>query len=432
MNKEILKLAIPNIISNITIPLVGICDLAISGRLNDIAIVGGIGLGATIFTFIYSGLGFLKQGTIGIVSQFFGAKRFRPAVNVLFLSLIISLLFGLFFIGLQKPIESLMMLILSSDSKSVIYALIYFKTRIWAAPAVLGVYSFIGWYIGMQNTIFPMIITIIINLSNIVLSIVFVFYGDMGVYGIALGTVLSQYLGLVFSVLFFLIFYRKVIPLFDYKYIFDLKVLKNFFVINANIFVRSILLAGSIFFFNTISAYSSDEILSINSLLLQFLWFFSYFCDGFAYAGSTICGKYIGRKDKKLLKLAINKTIMFSFVISLLFSLIYFIFGDYILSLLTNNVDLISLSKEYLPWVWLISIFSFLAFAYDGIFLGATATKELRNVMIVVVFVFFVPLSFLFSHYLGNHGLWLAFTLFFLLRGLGLHLYSKRIILRAG
>lgn len=284
----------------------------------------------------------------------------------------------------------------------------------------------------MQNTIFPMIITIIINLSNIVLSIVFVFYGDMGVYGIALGTVLSQYLGLVFSVLFFLIFYRKVIPLFDYKYIFDLKVLKNFFVINANIFVRSILLAGSIFFFNTISAYSSDEILSINSLLLQFLWFFSYFCDGFAYAGSTICGKYIGRKDKKLLKLAINKTIMFSFVISLLFSLIYFIFGDYILSLLTNNVDLISLSKEYLPWVWLISIFSFLAFAYDGIFLGATATKELRNVMIVVVFVFFVPLSFLFSHYLGNHGLWLAFTLFFLLRGLGLHLYSKRIILRAG
>ncbi len=429
MNKQILSLAIPNVISNIIVPFVGLIDIALAGRMGSPAYVGGIGFGTILFTFIYSGLGFLRMGTTGLTSQAYGASNYKESSNILFRALILSVSLGLLLIVLQKPIEQILISGISESKEALAYTVEYFKVRIWAAPAALSVFAFMGWFIGMQNSRIPMYITILISIMNILLSIFFVREFDMGIKGIALGTMLSQYIGLATSVLFYFIAFGKYFKYLDKRIIFNISAIKKFFEVNRDIFIRSVLLTGSLFYFNMISVKLGDDILALNSIMLQFLWFFSYVADGFSYAGGTLTGKFIGAKDRKSLILVIKRTVLFGFCLSLIFTLIYILAGKQIFIFLSNDNTLSELFHSYIHWIWIIALISFQAFIYDGIYIGATATKTMRNVMLLAVLAFYLPLLHILKHFYGNQGLWLALCVLFLVRGIGLWFCSGKAII---
>ncbi len=431
MNKRILRLAIPNILSNLSVPLVGIVDIALMGHQNASAYIGAIALGSTVFTFIYAGLLFLRMGTSGFTAQNRGARNIPESFLILGRSLGLAFIFGILLILLQQPISWLAFSFLNASPEVKTIAEIYFQTRIWAAPATLGLYAITGWYIGMQNAKTPMWITLAVNMVNIVFSLVFILVFDMEAKGVALGTVIGQYSGFVIAG--FLLSKHKIrMQLFwKLKSLLDIKAMKTFMDVNKNILIRSLLLTGSFYFFNAKSAGLGDDILAVNSLLLQFLWMFSYFIDGFAFAAEALIGRYIGAKDNNRLMLSIKKLFTWGASISFVVSFIYLIFNRQIIMLLTDQAAVIELSKDFRVWIILLPVISFPAFVWDGIFIGATAGKALRNAMLISVVIIFIPAIFIFPDIWQNHGMWAALSLFMFARGFFLFLsYPKNIVIK--
>ncbi|MEA3496413.1 MAG: MATE family efflux transporter [Bacteroidota bacterium] len=428
MNKEILKLAIPNIISNITIPLLGMADLAILGHLESEIYIGAIALGGIIFNFIYWGFSFLRMGTSGFTAQAFGKKDSKEIILILSRALIIALVAGLFLIIIQKPIELFSFWLFNADSNVEQLASEYYRIRIWAAPATIGLYAFIGWFIGMQNAVYPMIISIIINVLNIALNVFFVFVLGMKSEGVALGTVIAQYTGVVIAVLLFIYKYKPYLFHWVKAEMFDRLALKQFFNVNKDILIRTLCLIFVFSFFTAQSAVVNNTILAVNTLLLQFLFLFSYFIDGFAHAAESLTGKFIGAKDNVSLKKFIKIVFVWGIALSIPFSLAYIFAGKNILFILTDNANIILQTKPYLFWIAIIPLITFAAFIWDGIYIGATASKYMRNNMLVSTFLIFLPLYYLFRNSLGNHSLWLALMVFMFARGLMLTAWSKKAI----
>jgi MATE family multidrug resistance protein len=428
LKKQILRLAIPNVISNITVPLVGIIEIALVGHLGSPAYIGGVGFGTMVFTLIYTGLGFLRMGTTGLTAQAYGAGDFRGTASILFRALIFSIIAGFTLIALQNPIEKLLISGLHGSEMALHYAGIYFRTRIYAAPATLAIFVFMGWFIGMQNSKIPMIITIIISVSNILFSGFFVLYSEKGISGVALGTVVSQYLGLAFCLFFYLKYFKRTSLLFKIKSVLDITAMKRFFVVSSDIFIRSLLLTGSFFLFNAVSASLGDDVLALNSVMLQFLWFFAYVVDGFSYASGTLSGRFKGENDHFKLQAAVSKSIVFGFFIAIVFTLIYIFATVPVFHLLTDNLNVIKMAQSYKYWIWIMPLTAFSAFIYDGIYIGITATKIQRNIMLFVVLVLFVPILFIFKNIAGNHGMWAAITVLMLARGIGLRVFLKRAL----
>jgi len=302
----------------------------------------------------------------------------------------------------------------------------YFQTRIYAAPATLVVFVFMGWFIGMQNAKTPMIITFIISISNVVLSSIFVLLMGMKISGVALGTVISQYIGLVFCLFFYFKKYYRITYFFKLRSVVNFNAIKRFLSVSRDVFIRSLLLTGSFFLFNAVSATLGDNVLAINSVMLQFLWFFAHVIDGFSYAGGTLAGKYKGAKKQLLLNESVKKSFLYAFYISIGFTIVYIFFTKSIFGLLTDNMAVINMSQHYAVWVWVLPLVSFAAFIYDGIYIGVTATPTLRNVMLIVIIGIFIPSLYVFKHYAGNNGLWFALTLMLIGRGLGLRIFLKK------
>ncbi|MDA3819994.1 MAG: MATE family efflux transporter [Candidatus Delongbacteria bacterium] len=429
MNKRILRLAIPNIFSNLSVPLVGLVDIALMGHQNASAYIGAIALGSTVFTFIYAGLLFLRMGTSGFTAQNRGARNIPESFLILGRSLALAFIFGMLLILLQQPISWLAFHFLNASPEVKTIAEIYFKTRIWAAPATLGLYAITGWYIGMQNAKTPMWITISVNLINIAFSLLFILVFDMKARGVALGTLIAQYSGLVIAVLLLLKHKHRMQVFWKLKSLIDVKALTSFMHVNKNILIRSLLLTGCFYFFNAKRAILGNDILAVNSLLLQFLWIFSYFIDGFAFAAEALTGRYIGAGDSKNLKLVIKKLFVWGVSVSMLVSLVYLLFNKGVILLLTDQASVIALSRDYSVWVILMPIISFSAFVWDGIFIGATAGKALRNAMIIAVVFIFVPAIYFFPELWNNHGMWAALSLFMFARGFFLFLsYPKNVV----
>lgn len=428
MNKKILNLAIPNIISNLTVPLTGIVDMALAGRLGSSAHIAGTGFGTMIFTFIYAGLGFLRMGTTGLSSQAFGASSFKESANILSRALILAISLGAILIMLQTQIEYLFISLISDSEESLTYAAQYFRLRIWAAPATLSVFVFMGWFIGLQNSKIPMYITILISFINITSSIFFVLALDMSIRGIALGTVIAQYCGLIACLLFYTHRYDRYSKLFSIKLTFDAKASKKFFSVNRDIFIRSLLLTSSLYYFNVISVSFGTDTLALNTIMLQFLWLFSYVADGFSYAGSALSGRYTGAKDYILLKKVVRRCVLFGFYISIIFTIAYSFAGKQIFRIFTDNHNVLKLANDYIHWIAIIPLASFMAFVYDGIYTGATATKTMRNVMLTVIIVLFLPSLHIFKYLWGNQGIWLSMILMLFARGAGLWIMSQKAI----
>ncbi len=427
MDKRIFRLAIPNIITNITVPLLGMIDIAIAGHLGSAVYIGAIALGATIFNMIYWNFGFIRMSTSGFVSQAYGARNFGEAMNILIRSLGVGIGIGLLIVVLQYPIGKLALSLIKSGAESISYVETYFKIAVWAAPAVLGTYALSGFFIGMQNAHTPMIIAIINNILNIILSFSFVYGFNMKIEGIALGTMLSQIITFIISVVMWQKLYGRLSKYTVKSSIFERNAIRKFFKVNGDVFVRTFLLTLVTTFFTFVSSQMGDMILAANALLMQFFMLFSYFMDGLAYAGEALTGRFTGAQNPLLLRNMLKRLFFWGFVISAFSAIIYIFFPSQILNILTNDKEVIEVTKSFITWTVLIPITGFAAFLWDGVFIGATASKEMRNAMVFSSFTFFIC-YYISTPYMGNNGLWLSFILYLIVRGVTQTIWAKKAL----
>ena len=428
LNRSILKLAIPNIISNITVPLLGLVDMVLMGHQDSIAYIGAIGLGGTIFSVMYSIFSFMRAGTTGFTAQAYGANDRAEMAYSLYRSLCIALIATVLVLSLQGPVEWLSMKLLHGSEEVLAHTATYFRVRIWAAPAVLCLYAFNGWFIGMQNTTIPMIIAILTNVVNIILSVIFVNFMSMGVAGVALGTVIAQYCGLITAIIFLFVKFRyHLIPI-RRVILLQRDKLKRFFSVNTDFMIRSILLVLSIAYFNNQSAKLGDDMLAVNMILMQFFYIFSYFTDGFAYAGEALVGRFTGAHDNKQLHQTVKLLLIWGFVIALPFTLLYALFPDWFIGLISDQPEIATQAQPYHIYMILIPLITFAAFIWDGIYIGATAARAIRNTMLFSSVGVFLPASLLLMPHFGNHGLWISFLMFMVARGLSMTLMAKKAV----
>lgn len=430
MNKKILRLAIPNIISNISVPLLSMVDLAIAGHMGSISFIGAVAVAGVIFNFIYWNFGFLRMGTTGFTAQAYGARDFKESVEILIRSSVIAFSIAALLIIFQKPILEFALLFIDASEATREPIKQYFYIRIWAAPCALMLYAFKGWFIGMQNSKIPMILAIVINVLNIGFSLLFVYILKLDFKGIALGTVVAEYIGLTLAILFWIFYYGKLKKYVVWKEIFIKEKLLQFFKVNGNIFLRTFCLVIVFTSFTTFSTKSGDTILAVNTLLLQLFTLFSYIMDGFAYAAESLTGKFIGAKNNNGLKLSIKYIFRWGWGLTALFTVLYFFWGDQLLALLTNSKEVLTAAKQFYVWVLLVPICGFGAFLWDGIYIGATASRAMRDAIFIATFGYFA-IYYLLEPFYSNNALWIALLLFLLVRGLGMKYFSKKVIYKS-
>ena len=429
MNKRILGLALPNIVTNITVPLLGMVDMAIVGHLSGDHI-GAIAIGTQLFNLIYWNFGFLRMGTSGFTAQAFGAERWDEAVKILIRASAIALSIAVLLIALQWPISLAVPLIFEGSNHVLGLALTYFFVRIWAAPATLGLYAIKGWFIGMQDSKTPMWIAIALNCVNIALSLLFVLVLKWDIFGVALGTVLANYTGLLLGIIFLRRKFRRdhhlsplTFNLSNIKEALHWADMRRFFKVNGDIFLRTLCLSGVFTFITAASSHISDQILAVDALLLQFFTLFSYIMDGFAYAGESLVGRHIGARQLRHLKLAVRLLILWGMALTVVFTGLYAAFGNQFLHIFTDQQEVIAAAHDYMTWVLVIPVCGFAAFLFDGIFIGATATRTMRNAMFIATAAFFavyygLKASLTLDTHTWNNILWISFMVYLTLRGL--------------
>ena len=426
MNRRILHLAIPSIVSNITVPLLGLVDVTIVGHFGATAYIGAIAVGGLLFNILYWNFGFLRMGTSGLTSQAYGRKDKEAEIRVLVQAVSVGLFSALAMLILQYPIERLAFRLLDTSAEVEQYAVTYFRICIWGAPAVLAQYGFTGWFIGMQNSRYPMYIAIVMNVINIVCSSCFVFLFGMKVEGVALGTVVAQYSGVIMAWWLWFYNYKELRGRITFKGSLQLIAMRRFFTVNRDIFLRTLCLIGVTTFFTSTGARQGDVILAVNTLLMQLFTLFSYIMDGFAYAGEALSGRYVGACNLVQLKRAVKALFGWGVGLSLVFTLLYGIGGENFLGLLTNDTLVIETAGHYFYWVLAIPLAGFAAFLWDGILIGATATRFMLWAMLVASGSFFV-IYYCFSGATNNHTLWLAFLVYLALRGIMQTIWSRRV-----
>ena len=416
MNRKILQLAIPSIVSNITVPLLGLVDVAIVGHLGSASYIGAIAVGGMLFNMIYWIFGFLRMGTSGMTAQAYGKRDLTEVVRTLLRAVGVGLLISLGLWILQSPILRGAFVLIDATEEVKRWASLYFNICIWGAPAVLGLYGFAGWFIGMQNSRFPMFIAITQNIVNIVASLCFVFVLGMKVEGVALGTLIAQYAGLLMAFALWLKYYKRLKAYIDWNGLWGREAMRRFFSVNSDIFFRTLCLVAVTTFFTSTGARQGDVILAVNTLLMQLFTLFSYIMDGFAYAGEALAGRFIGAKNDVGLRKCIRLLFLWGIGLSLSFTILYALGGKNFLGLLTNDTSVIEASGDYFYWVLAIPLCGFSAFLWDGIFIGATATRQMLYSMLVASATFFI-MYYLFYRSMGNHALWMAFLWYLSLRG---------------
>jgi MATE family multidrug resistance protein len=427
-NRQILLLAIPNILSNLSVPLLSSVDTALVGHLSEVYYVGAVAIGSMIFNFVYWGFGFLRMGTTGLTAQSYGKQNQSDIFSILIRALLVAIVSSLFLIILQLPIVRISLYLVQASAEVEQHAEIYFKIRIYAAPATLSLYAIQGWFLGMQNARYPLYITLLVNAVNILGSLIFVIGLGMNSDGVALGTVIAQYAGVLFSVVLFQKSYSNLKSQFNWEKILHLEELKRFFTLNFDIFIRTLLLIFAFAFFTAKSAEINDDILAANTILLQLWMLFSYGIDGFAFAAESLVGKYIGAKNESSTRTIIKIIFYWGFGLGLIFTLTFLMFGKPIISIYTNNTDLIKLTMRFVSWTIVAPLINSICYIWDGVYLGATASKAMRNSTFMATIIIFLPSYYTLIGPIGNHGLWLAMILFMITRGLTLTLMAKKHI----
>lgn len=412
--KEIFAIAVPAIISNITTPLLGLVDVAITGRIGAAVYIGAIAVGGTMFNMLYWLFGFLRMGTSGLTAQAYGASDVKAQSLVLWRALLLGALAGLFFVICSGPMCDIVLSFMDADGTTAILAARYFKICIWGAPAVMCTYALAGWFLGMQDSKSAMWMAIATNVANILFSATLVFVFHWKIEGVATGTMCAQWVGAGLGLIMVYVLYHPCrVALAD---LFDRSRLIAFFKINTDIFLRTCCLVAVTVWFTHAGALQGADILAANALLLQLFMLFSYFMDGFAYAGEALAGKYLGRGEHTRLAGLVRELLLTGLVCAIIFSVAYLFGGEMFLRALADVPEVVDTAASYLLWAAAIPMCGFLAFVWDGIYIGVTSTRPMLVAMAVAMIVFF-GVYYGLRLTVGNHALWLAFNLYLVARG---------------
>ena len=433
LNKEILRLSIPAIISNITVPILGLSDTTISGHLGSELYIGAIAVGTMMFNVVFWLFGFLRMGTTGLTAQAYGARDNDECRKLLVRACALGLIIGVVILLMHIPIRWLLLLLISPEGQVADYASDYFNICIWGAPALLFNMAVMGWFLGVQNTVVPMIISVSVNIVNIILSLCFVFLFDMGFEGVAYGTMISNWVGVGIAILYVLKFYEWRFQKICRTDILQLSDMGRFFKINTDIMFRSACIMSVSLTVTSIGAQLGALTLAANAIIMQFFILFSYFMDGFAFAAEALSGKFVGARDLHNLKRVINRLLLWALGVASVFTIIYIGGYKFIVSFITNEENVIATVDKYSLWLKLIPLVTVAAFIYDGIYIGLTATRQMLIATFLSAMAF---LSICFIHPFGgnlidlpqNHTLWIAFLTYLLLRGVMLGFYTKRLL----
>lgn len=429
---RIWQLALPIIFSNISVPLVGAVDTAVVGHLPEVEQIGAVALGASIFSLVFWTFGFLRMATSGLVAQAYGtaqqsAQPIAPCVAPIFWrSLCVALLIAIAILLLQRPLIDVSLWLLNTGESLNDPTSEYTLTRIWSAPATLANYVVLGTLIGLQRMRAVLVFQLFLNVLNILLDLWFVPVLGWGIRGVAFASVIAEYAALALGVLLLKNSIRIDNPQGEISHLFNATALKQLFQLNGNIFIRTLLLVLSFFYFNAKSAALSPTILAANAILLQILHICAYALDGFAHAVETLSGHAWGSRRLQTLRQAVKYSTLQSVVVATVMSLLIAFFGPVFIGWFTNQQSVIDVANQYLPWLVLLPIVSVWCYQLDGIFIGTTHAAEMRNAMIISASGYLLMTLWLIPRY-DNQGLWLSFSLFMILRAVSLLIYYPRI-----
>ena len=418
-NRHVLAIAIPIMLSNVSEPLIGVVNTAVIGRLPEAHYIGAIAIAALIFSFLYWGFGFLRLGTSGLSAQAFGARNDAELVAVLGRAFVVALVCGAALIAASPLLADLILTLIQGSAAVEEQAAIYFRIRIWSAPFALVNFVMLGWFIGQGRAKVALLLQLFLNLSNMALDSFFVLGLGMTADGVALGTLIAEVGAAALG--FFLI--RREMKRrhwrFDSKRIFDAAKFKRTISINGDIMVRTWCLVFAFWWHATQGAKAGNVIVSANAVLMHCFEVSAFLIDGFAYAAEALVGQAVGAGNRLRFRDAIVISTAWALVIGLALSAIIYAAGPLIIDMLAVNEDVRQTARIYLPWVALSSILGVICFQLDGIFTGATRTADMRNMMIISILVYLAAWWFA-ARAWGNHGLWLALNIFFVIRAITL------------
>ncbi len=425
IHKEILALSIPAIVTNITTPLLGLVDVAITGHMGSAVFIAAIAIGGIMFNMLYWLFAFLRMGTSGMTAQAYGAGDRLETSATLYRSLLVAVLVGVAIILLHVPLGRALLSFLNANADAGEFAWRYFEICVWGAPAFLGTFALSGWFLGMQDSKATMYVSILINVVNIAVSLCLVYIFDWGLTGVAAGTLTAQWIG--FSAGLALCRRKKYqLQAMRLSRIVRWEKLRRFFSVNADIFLRTMCLVAVTLWFTRAGAGQGDVVLAVNTMLMQLFLLFSYFMDGFAFAGEALAGRFVGERNGPRLRECVKALMLWGAVIAVAFTLFYAVGGDGFLRLLSDDNEVIEASKEYFWWAAIIPAAGFVAFTWDGIYIGATRTRAMLLSMFAAAVVFFAMYVLLFGAF-GNHALWLSFVSYLIVRGIILTITRSQI-----
>ena len=433
MHRRIFAIAVPAIVANIVVPLLGLLDLAIAGHIGATAMIGAVAVGATMFNLTYWNFGFLRMGTSGMTAQAFGRNDRMDCASLFVRSSIVATAIGMAIVVLQVPLRELLLSAIEPSSNVRVLVVRYFGICVWGAPALLATMSISGWFVGMQNSVYQMIVSISVNVTNIIASLLLVFVFDAGFVGIAVGTLIAQWVGALLAfALAVRLARRHGLPQFRVSRD-SFAGMGRFFKINTHIFLRSLCMMAVMLFFTSAGARSGDTVLAVNALIMQLFVVYSYFMDGIAYAGEALCGRYYGEGNRGMLRASVRGLFVWGAVVMCLFSAVYALAGGALTRLLTTDATVVAAFSDYRMWAGAIPIAGMAAFVWDGVFIGLTATRQM------LVSLAFSSAMF-FAAYFGivacvstdigsaNNVLWLAFVVYLASRGIAQTVLYRRII----
>ena len=425
-NRVVLRIAGPIILANLSVPLLGFVDTAVMGHLPQAYYLGAVAIGATIIQFVYWGFGFLRMGTTGLTAQAYGAKQKTVVLQTFQRAALLALFMGLIIWLLKSQIIDLSLYLFVASEKTENLSSVYFNIRVWSAPAALLNYCLIGWFIGIQKTRIILILQISMNIINIILDLFFVIGLNWGVEGVALASVLAEVSAAILGLYFYLKKEGREGIVIDCVRLFNAKELKRMVAINLNIFIRTFCLIFAFAYFTAEAAKYGDIVLAANAILLQFIHLLSFGLDGFAQAAEALVGGALGEQNKKKYRMAVKATMTWAFCISITCSLSYWIFGGLIIDLFTNNEDVRLIANDAIIWVIIIPLVAIWPYMLDGIFIGATRTRDMRNGMVLALIIF-ISFSILLIPGRGYDGLWISLIIFMGARGLTLAVSYPKI-----
>ena len=428
--KYILKLSIPIFFANLAIPFVGIIDTGLMGNLGNLSYLSATSVAANLFSMIFWSFGFLRMGTVGLVSQAYGRKDYSEIFNIVLRNLIFVLTIFIILISFQNYIFRLSLNIFDLSVTTEKFYKDYFQIRIWSAPGELTLYIITGLFIGLQKTKISSLAVGLFSILNIILSIIFVTKFDLNIKGVAYGTLFSA---LIISIAFLIYTFGYLnrmskieIKIYD---LINLNKIKSIFNINLNIFIRTILLTFSFLWFTYLGSQIGEDYIAANAILINLVFLSAFILDAYAFSTEGMVGYSLGKNDINLFKKIVKNSFILSSITGLIISIIYFLINKFAIQLMSNIEVIKSLSSSYAVWLIIMPLISSFCYQFDGIFIGVSQTKELRNAMVFSVFSY-VVISLILVDLLGNTGIWISLCLFMILRALSLYYYLDKIYLR--